>query len=296
MPLRRPIDRALKEYHEFEPWDFNCDEELPKDLHWMKVKAPNSGEVFRWDGYQKCDIVLIHLEDQPPQYGMIVHAYDRAGKGPECVISWIYDRPRAREEFFHDWPKGVKYLLSNHFQLINSESFIQQASWDFRDALLGNNYNWGINFGSNKLDTFDESDNCIIKARKSMELSGCERLPAELRIMVFEDWKRSEESKDDHIKAKQTGPNSCSHCSGRRSKQDQWRQQRVVLLALLGKKNHHCKDAEWSRWLVEEWNRTQNISKLPRLAVERASKDKRPSRVGTRRMLRCNGRSLYKRL
>lgn len=294
MPPRRSIKRALKEYSSFKSWDFNSDEKLPKDLHWMKVKAPNGGEVFRWDGYQKCDIVLVRLEDRPPEYGMIVHAYDRDGKGPECVISWIYDRPRARKEFFYDWPEDVKYLLSNHFQLINSESLIRQAEWIVRDELHKNNYNWGINFGSNKLDTFDESDNCIIKARKSMELSGCQELPAELRIMVFEDWKRSEESKDDHIKAKQTGPNSCSHCSGRRSKQDQWRQERAVNQAVLFDKIRHCKDAECSRWLVKEWNRAKNISELPRLAVEQASKAKRSSQVGTREMPRRDRCSLYK--
>ncbi|RAR15511.1 zinc finger phd-type protein [Stemphylium lycopersici] len=244
MPLRRPIERALKENDDFKPWDFNCNEELPEDLHWMKVKAPNSGEVLRWDGYQKCDIVLIHLEDQPPQYGMIVHAYDRAGKGPECVISWIYDRPRARKEFFDDWPEGVKYLLSNHFQLINSESFIQQAPWDARDTLLGNKYNWGINFGSNELDTFDESNNCIVKARRSMNLSVFKRLPRELRDICFAKW-MSAESKDDHIKAKQAGPTSCSYYSGRRSEHDQRGQRIAVCLALQFEGSPHLTKREF---------------------------------------------------
>ncbi|KAH8621652.1 hypothetical protein IG631_23739 [Alternaria alternata] len=181
-----PGKSARRNDLDFKPWDFNCNKKLHKDFHWMKIDAPYPDDVLSWDEYKKCDIVSIELDGGCFECGMIVHAFE--GKKGEilCVIAWIYDRQGAEKRSFHAWPEGTKYLLSNHFQLINSESFRGRAVSEVQDALSGDHYNHGINFYSRKLDTFDEGDNCIVKARRSMNLSGRLNSRTNTREKLFE--------------------------------------------------------------------------------------------------------------
>jgi hypothetical protein len=213
MSFRESIRSGLKKHPNFSPWDYNCEEELPTSLSWMKVNVPNASDVFRWGEYQKCDIVLIETEGGR-EYGMIVRAFDDDKQGIQCVIAWVYTRQNAINRSFYSWPPGTKYLFSNHFQLIDSKCFVRPAYPKVRDALLVN-YDRGIDFSSNKLVSFKERGNCIVKARTSMELSPFMNIPGELQDMVFEYLMDSEESEDGTVKSERTGPNS-SPCWGLR--------------------------------------------------------------------------------
>jgi hypothetical protein len=207
MSLREIITSALKNQPKFLRWEYGCEKELPADLSWMKVNAPNTSKIFRWDKYQICDIVMIDVEGFF-EYGMIVDAFDDDEQVIQCVIAWIYTRQRAKSLSFHAWPRGARYLLSNHFQLIDSKCFVRRAPLEVRKALHGNHYREGIDFVSNKVVRFEETGNCIVRARTAMELLPFNYLPTELKDMVFRYLMDSEDSKDGIVKAEQTGPNS----------------------------------------------------------------------------------------
>jgi hypothetical protein len=199
---------SRKKEPEHSPWDYNCKEELPTTYKWRKVDVPNAREVFRWNDYQKCDIVEIEVMG-PSQYGLIVRAFDDDEEGIQCVIAWIYARKDAEKLSFYGWPCGIKYLFSNHFQLIDSKCFIGRAPSIVRKALFAkNNYYQGIDFSSRKVINFENTGNCIVEARRSVTLSV--GMPFELWYMVFRHISNSEDSKEDTVEVERTGPNSRS--------------------------------------------------------------------------------------
>lgn len=202
---KKVLQNLLKEHPSFSPWDYNLEEELPTTLTWTKVKAPNAREVFRWDEYQKCDIVLIQTTGGL-EYGLIVRAFDDDEQGIQCVIAWIYTSQSARKLSFYSWPPRTKYLFSNHFQLMNSKCFVRHARLEVQNALFGVNYNRGLNFSSRELVEFKNTGNCIVEAQRSMALPFAS-LPVELQDMVFGYIMNIEDGKDGTVKAERTGLN-----------------------------------------------------------------------------------------
>jgi hypothetical protein len=206
-PPRKWTTTLLQKYPVFSPWDYNREEELPTTLTWTKVNTPDACEVFRWDHYQKCDIVTI-LTTRGLEDGLIVRAFDDDEQGIQCVIAWIYTKQGARNRSIYSLPLDTKYFFSNHFQLINSECFVRRASLEVRNALLNDqNYGQGIDFSSRTLVKFRDADNCIVEARRSMAHPFAS-IPRELQDMVFGYIINSEDDEHDTVKAEQTGPKS----------------------------------------------------------------------------------------
>jgi hypothetical protein len=152
----------------------------------MKVTVPANVAILdckRSKGYLVGEVVGIEM-GYAVNYGVIVAMFD-AGEKMLSVVAWVYEKKDARRKGLHKWPRDAKYLISNHFQLIDHDCFIDPAL-RCRRALSSISYEQGINLNTKRVERFEDYDNDIIAAQTCHRPFPFFDLPAELQLMVFE--------------------------------------------------------------------------------------------------------------
>lgn len=169
------------------PWTYTAKHLPPySPAAWMKVDVPDNVAVpncKRWKSYQVGEVVGIEM-GYAVNFGVIVAMFN-AGEKMLSVVAWVYEKKDAKRKRLHNWPPGTTYLISNHFQLIDHDCFIDPAR-RYRHALWSISYEQGINLHTKRVERFKDCNNDIIAARTFQRPFTFLELPAELQSMVFE--------------------------------------------------------------------------------------------------------------
>jgi hypothetical protein len=124
------------------------------------------------------------------EFGVIVAMFNAREK-MLSVVAWVYEKKDAKRKRLRNWPRDATYLISNYFQLIDHNCFINPAR-RCRHALFSINYEQGINLHTKRVEKFKNCDNDVIAARTFQRPFPFLKLPAELQSMVFEHINPSE--------------------------------------------------------------------------------------------------------
>jgi hypothetical protein len=167
------------------PWTYTSQHLPPSSLcAWRKAIIPEDAVKFqckRWGVYQVGDVVGINMGGTI-ELGVIVAMF-HTGKQSLSIVAWVYAESHA-QRLYCQWPRRFEYLISNHFQLIDHDCFIDPALRSHH-ALLSINYEQGINLYTRQLDRFEDSDNDIVAARASQRPLRFLEFPVKLQMMVF---------------------------------------------------------------------------------------------------------------
>jgi hypothetical protein len=168
------------------PWTYTSEHLPPSSpAAWTKVAAPDNKVIpdcIRWNGYQVGEVVGIEI-DYAVHFGVIVAIFNAGGK-MLSVVAWVYEKKDAKRNGLHKWPRDATYLISNHFQLIDHDCFIDPAR-RYRRVLFGINYEQGINLHTKRVERFKNCDNDVVAARAFQHPFPFLELPVELQSMVF---------------------------------------------------------------------------------------------------------------
>jgi hypothetical protein len=169
------------------PWTYTSEHLPPSSpAAWTKVAAPDNKVIpdcIRWNGYQVGEVVGIEI-DYAVHFGVIVAMFNAGGK-MLSVVAWVYEKKDAKRNGLHKWPRDATYLISNHFQLIDHDCFIDPALRN-RRVLFGMNYEQGINLHTKRVERFKNCDNDVVAARAFQRPFPFLDLPLELQSMVFQ--------------------------------------------------------------------------------------------------------------